>query len=134
MTKVSRFKPAFVESIPRVIEEGVLYISEEFETVSHKCPCGCGSRIVTPLTPTDWRLERVGSEVSLYPSVGNWSLPCRSHYWIRRSTVVWAESWSDAKIAAGRERDNRQKAEYFIVREPGLIGRIWSRLKHLFRI
>ena len=28
--------------------------------------------------------------VSLRPSIGNWQLPCRSHYFIVRNRVVWA--------------------------------------------
>jgi hypothetical protein len=38
--------------------------------------------------------------VSLDPSIGNWSFPCRSHYWIRNNKVRWAENWSQARIDA----------------------------------
>ncbi len=33
--------------------ERTLYISIPYVTAAHKCPCGCGEEIVTPLSPTD---------------------------------------------------------------------------------
>ena len=30
-----------------------------------------------------------GRTISLNPSIGNWSYPCRSHYWIKGNRVVW---------------------------------------------
>ena len=47
------------------------------------------------------------------PSIGNWSFPCRSHYWIRNNTVQWAEEWSQEWIDAGRSYDRRAKETYF---------------------
>lgn len=92
------FQHKFVEFIPKEIEEGILYISMEYCTASHKCPCGCGSRIVTPLTPINWTLTFDGDTVSLEPSIGNWSYPCQSHYWIKRNQVEWAPTWSKERI------------------------------------
>lgn len=91
---------SFVEYIPQNLEDGVLYISTKYATAVHKCCCGCGSEVVTPLSPKDWYLVFDGRSVSLYPSIGNWSLACRSHYWIKNSEVVWARKWSDKEIAA----------------------------------
>jgi hypothetical protein len=45
----------FVRNAPRELEPGVLYISMEYATAVHSCCCGCGERVVTPFTPTDWR-------------------------------------------------------------------------------
>ncbi|MBK7970270.1 MAG: hypothetical protein IPK08_15745 [Bacteroidetes bacterium] len=64
----------FVEFIPDVIEGGVLYISIEYCTAIHKCACGCGNEVVTPLSPTDWEITFNGKTVSLDPSIGNWVL------------------------------------------------------------
>jgi hypothetical protein len=47
-----------------------------------KCCCGCGHEVVTPFSPTDWKLTFDCVSVSLYPSIGNWSPPCRAHYFI----------------------------------------------------
>ncbi|WP_425414045.1 DUF6527 family protein [Pleomorphomonas oryzae] len=79
----------------------------------HRCCCGCGSEVVTPLSPTDWKLTFDGVSVSLDPSVGNWSLNCRSHYWIKNNKAVWAGAWSDEKVAAGRVNDKQVKERYF---------------------
>src|SRR5262245_8880727 len=99
----------FVEVIPDSLEEGVLYISIPHATSLHRCLCGCGAEIVTPLSPTDWELNYNGQSVSLSPSIGNWSYPCQSHYWIRRNRVHWARRFTPRQIAAVRERDRRAK-------------------------
>lgn len=103
------FKHEFVEYAPEELASGTLYISIPYRTALHNCPCGCGIEVVTPLDPTDWKLTYDGETVSLYPSIGNWSFPCRSHYWIKNSEIVWAESWSDEKIRYGRQRDRSRK-------------------------
>lgn len=86
-------KPKFVEYIPEKLEDNVLYISIPFRTASHNCICGCGSEIVTPILPNGWIFTYNGESVSLSPSIGNWNLPCKSHYWIKNNNVVIAESW-----------------------------------------
>jgi Family of unknown function (DUF6527) len=80
----------FVEFIPSKIEENVLYVSIEYDIVKHKCACGCGVDIVTSLSPARWKLTYDGETVSLHPSIGNWSHPCKSHYFITNDSVVWA--------------------------------------------
>ena len=78
----------FVEFIPDELKEGIVYVSVMFATVAHKCCCGCGREVVTPLSPTDWKLIYDGQSVSLEPSIGNWSFACQSHYWIRGNRVI----------------------------------------------
>lgn len=106
--KTRDFIPVFVEEIPADLREGHLYISTEYATALHKCACGCGIEVVTPLAPTDWKLIYDGS-VSLHPSIGNWSFPCRSHYWIRSNRVQWAAAWSDEQVRLNREFDIERK-------------------------
>lgn len=103
----------FVDLVPSTIEEGVLYISIPYKTATHKCACGCGEIVVTPIRPTDWMLIWDGDAVSLYPSIGNWSIPCQSHYFIRYNRIVWAQKWNTAKIKAGRAKDKAAKARYY---------------------
>lgn len=103
----------FVEFIPDVLKDGTLYVSIQYATVVHKCCCGCGKEVVTPLSPTDWKLIFDGKTISLDPSIGNWSFECQSHYWIRNDRVRWAAQWSPAEIAAGRARDRGAKERYF---------------------
>jgi hypothetical protein len=103
----------FVEFIPDVIEDGKIYVSIDYATAVHNCCCGCGTEVVTPLSPTDWKLVFDGRTISLDPSIGNWSLPCRSHYWVRNNTALWAENWSASRIDANRAHDLRAKKLYF---------------------
>src|SRR5690349_19915976 len=100
MKKLLLLAPEFVEFIPDVPEDGRLYVSIPYTTVVHKCCCGCGREVVTPLSPTDWTLIFDGKTISLDPSIGNWGFSCRSHYWIRRNEVKWAEPWSPQQIKA----------------------------------
>jgi hypothetical protein len=91
----------------------VLYISIPYATAVHKCCCGCGEKVVTPLTPTDWKLIFDGESVSLSPSIGNWSFRCESHYWIRSNNVHWAVHWSRQQIEVGRRRDRWAKERQY---------------------
>lgn len=109
----------FVDSFPDPLAPGILYVSLEYGSVAHSCCCGCGEEVVTPLTPTDWHVIYDGETITLHPSVGSWTLPCRSHYVIRRNRVIEAPSWSDTEVAAERRRDRQAKARYFGQPAPG---------------
>src|SRR5215471_12619618 len=82
-------KHEFVDRLPAIPVEGVLYISIPFCVASHLCFCGCGTKVILPLSPQSWHLTFDGDTVSILPSIGNWSLPCRSHYWIDRDRVIF---------------------------------------------
>jgi hypothetical protein len=77
--------------IPDDLKDNTLYISNTYGVAIHKCCCGCGQKTVTPLNPQDWTLTYDGETVTLSPSIGNFQYPCKSHYWIRNSLVVWAD-------------------------------------------
>ena len=99
--KRTAIRHEFVEYVPAQLAEGVLYVSIPYATAVHTCACGCGHKVVTPITPADWSLLFDGDAVSLEPSIGNWGFPCRSHYWIRSNKIRWAGSWSDDRVAEG---------------------------------
>lgn len=103
----------FVGFIPSELKEGTIYVSMRFGTASHLCACGCGNKVVTPLRPTDWQLIFDGKSISLRPSIGNWSFPCQSHYWIRNNRVEWAGQMSSDEIEEARAHDRRAKERYF---------------------
>jgi len=111
VTDVQILEHRFVEAVPSQLEAGILYVSLEYTTMIHLCCCGCGNEVVTPLNPKDWKMTFDGKAVSVHPSVGNWSLPCRSHYVIRHGRVNWAGDWTDEQIARGRARDQIRKSE-----------------------
>ena len=76
-----------VEYIPDNIPDGVIYVSERFGTAIHKCPCGCGNQVVTPIGNDGWTFSVADGAVTLSPSIGNYQLPCESHYWITDGMV-----------------------------------------------
>jgi hypothetical protein len=99
MTRVEAFRPVFVTQVPEALEEGYLYVSMPYATAIHLCACGCRWQVITPLRPGRWRLTFDG-RVSLRPSIGNWSFPCRSHYFIDSDRVAWARPWAEDEIHA----------------------------------
>jgi len=138
----------FVEFVPDNLEERTLYVCIGMATVVHRCCCGCGNEVVTPLSPTDWKLTFDGETVTLHPSIGSWGFKCQSHYWIRNNRVKWAERWSQEEIAAGRAHDRKAKEQYFspapvgVVRkdaqEAAVVGKtvkpsLWQKLKNQLR-
>lgn len=135
MNKLTRVTLVRVQYIPKTLEPGVLYVSEEFGAALHLCACGCGARVSTPLGPTEWTLDETPAGPSLRPSVGNWQLPCKSHYWIEGGNILWAEQWTSERIAAGRRAEEQRRRAYYDAldhRRDGLVRRLWHWLKGLF--
>lgn len=103
--KISRIEPEFVSSFPTPLEPGVLYVSTQFSTAAHLCACGCRREVITPLSPAQWVLTFDGS-ISVRPSIGNWTFPCRSHYVIDQGTIRWARTFTHAEAASNRDDDH----------------------------
>jgi hypothetical protein len=138
--KTVRLAPQFVESFPDEAQPDTLYVSIPYRTALHKCCCGCGRDVVTSISPTDWKVTYDGVNVSLHPSIGNWSFPCQSHYWVRDGSILWAERWTPEEIAAGRAADLRRKDAYHqkltsLPPQPATLQSVgfWSRLWHSLR-
>lgn len=130
------FTHELVEYIPERLEDGVLYVSHRYKTAVHKCACGCGEEVVTPLSPTDWSVRLEDGKVTLDPSIGNWSFACRSHYFIWAGEVVWARAMSQALIDRNRAVDARLREKYFSEISSGLRGRrssVGATWKEFFR-
>jgi hypothetical protein len=65
-------RTVFVETMPETLEEGVLYISQTYQTSIHLCACGCGYSTVVPFNHANWwSLTLNGDSVTLHPSIGN---------------------------------------------------------------
>src|ERR1700733_3136448 len=112
MARQTRLTPEFIELAPSELKEGILYISMVYGSVIHKCCCGCGEKVVTPLGPTDWKLTFDGEAISLYPSIGNWSLPCQSHYWIENNKVKWSGRMSRKDIESLRASERAERSRF----------------------
>lgn len=140
--KRSSIIPTFVNIIPDRLDEGTLYVCERYMTAAHKCCCGCGEEVITPLTPADWAVRKEGNAVTLTPSIGNWSFACKSHYWISRNKVVWAGDMSKRQIDLVRARDKADKKNYIaavnrqkeqLARPASVFNRIWQAFLNLWK-
>lgn len=110
----------FVEFIPSLLEEGILYITVEYKTAAHLCACGCGNKVFTPITPNRWKMTYNGETISLSPSIGNWSFECRSHYWICKNEIIKAVSWSQDEVDFVRAKDEKKDWKFFKKRKDNL--------------
>lgn len=88
--KLNRINHEFVKLIPENIQDGKLYISLEYKCVVHNCCCGCKSEVVTPIDNNGWSFKEESGKITLNPSIGNFQLPCKSHYFINNNNVIWA--------------------------------------------
>ena len=107
MSRVTYVRPQFVDIIPSDITDGVIYVSIKYRTAAHNCCCGCGHKVVTPISPTDWQLIYNGVDISLSPSIGNWSFECLSHYWIKAGQIRWSYRLTPDEIRRSRDRDHQ---------------------------
>jgi hypothetical protein len=127
-----KYKSQRVHYMPKELEPGILYVSEEFDIAIHLCACGCGSKVKTPLGPTEWSVKETKSGPSMRPSIGNWQQACQSHYWITGGKIVWGEKWSSEQIATGRRHEEERRRDYYKAldrKREGALRRLWNWLK-----
>ncbi len=124
-----------VHYMPKELELGVLYVSEKFGAAAHLCACGCGSKIRTPLSPTEWSFVETEKGSTLRPSVGNWQQKCQSHYLITRGEIKWANKWTPEQIIAGRRDDEERLCTYYEAldqKRDGIVQRFYRWVKGFF--
>jgi hypothetical protein len=129
--KLSHIKLQRVEYMPKQLQPGTLYASEEYEIASHLCACGCGAKVITPLGPTDWSLRESAHGPSLWPSIGNWQEPCKSHYIIDSGEIIWCGQWTPEQILAGRRNEQRRAEAYY--RDLYASKTLWGRIQRWIR-
>lgn len=131
--RLTHIRHEFVEFIPERLEAGVVYVSRRYRTASHLCCCGCGLEVVTPLNGAKWQTSERGGKVWLSPSIGNWSFPCRSHYWIEGGRIRWDGRMSAQAIAAVRRRDRHDAERLAAATGPFVklrkgVAALWARI------
>lgn len=116
-----------VQYIPKQLSRGILYVSERYSVAAHLCACGCGNKVITPLGPAEWSFSEEDGLPSLWPSIGNWQLPCRSHYVIGYGRIDWAGAWTDAQILAGRRAEEKRRQAYYAEKfQLDTFAKIWD--------
>ena len=105
-------KHEFIEFVPDVLEDGILYVSVLHCSAIHKCVCGCGNEVVTPISPDDWQLSFNGKSVSLRPSIGNWNFECKSHYWITNNEIKHASTWKEYQLQVEKKKQIKPKKKW----------------------
>ena len=128
MSKISQITPEFVDSFPQPMTPGILYVSMLFNSCGHLCCCGCGEEVITPLSPAHWSLTYNGRDVSLTNSIGNWTLPCQSHYWIRDGKIHWSGRFTASQISKNQKKDSDDLKA--LETQPNRSG-FWSRLRRI---
>jgi len=99
MKKVKKLKTRFSKYIPPMNEmkEGIMYVSKEYLTCSHICPCGCGRSVPIPFITRGSRKDthrwsyyetKEGNDilVTLKPSLR--STVCGAHYFINDGQFI----------------------------------------------
>lgn len=94
-----RYRYRAVERVPKEMEPGVVFHSEEFELAGLLCACGCGHRI-TLLVPDSHQVFDQGGWATVRPSIGVFDAPCRSHFFIRGGQVDWMPAFSGGQAAS----------------------------------
>lgn len=132
--KLNRISLQRVHQMPKELQPGILYVAEAFGAAAHLCACGCGMKVRTPLTANRWALTESPRGPSLWPSVGNWQQPCRSHYIIEDGNIIWCGQWTPEQVLAGRAQETARRQEYYdaLYADRGWLRRIWKGLKGLF--
>jgi len=113
LERVDSFKLIEVYYLPIDFKPNTLYFSKEFEVAGHLCACGCENKIITPINPVEWALEITRYGPTLYPSIGNWQLPCKSHYWISKGKVEWSYKMTEDEIFAGNKCEEVRREKYY---------------------
>lgn len=107
--KTKQYKIEFVDKIPKDLKDGILYVCIECKVIVHKCACGCGEKTVTPIDRKHgWIMQYDGQTITLRPSIGNFSMPCKSHYYITESKVQWLESY---------QTKNKKKSLFTLIKQ-----------------
>jgi hypothetical protein len=124
-----RYELRRVDRIPRELEPGIVYHSEEFELGALLCACGCGHRI-NLLVPDSHRISSEGGAVTVRPSILVADGACLSHYVITAGEVEWSSTFTSAQARSVMQRQVARHIEADTRAAPTWV-RLWRRLKRL---
>lgn len=84
-----------VDRLPKMLENNIVYHSEEFEVAALLCACGCGHR-VSLLVPDSHQVYNVNGLATIRPSISVCDAPCNAHYIITAGEVKDLPAFSPA--------------------------------------
>jgi hypothetical protein len=119
-----RYSYQGVDQIPRELEPGIVYHSEEFELAALLCACGCRHRI-TLLVPDGHQVWDRNGLATINPSVGVLDAPCKSHFFVTSGAVEWLPAFSDHQaVSIMRAQIARHAAGD--AKRPNWLRRLWA--------
>ncbi|HEY0800020.1 MAG TPA: DUF6527 family protein [Steroidobacteraceae bacterium] len=134
-----RFTYRAVERLPKQLEQGVVYHSEEFEVAALSCACGCGHRVML-LVPDSHQVSPQGGFATVRPSISVCDAPCKSHYFITAGLVERLPAFSDAMASSvmrkqiARNVDREAKLQTWTSWIRRVIARAYGKLRTRLRI
>ena len=134
-----RFAYRAVERLPKQLEHGVLYHSEEFEVAAFSCACGCGHRVML-LVPDSHQVSSQGGMATVRPSISVCDAPCKSHYFITSGAVEWLPAFSAAQSSSvmrnqiARHVNRDAKRQTWTSRARAVVARAYSKFRSILRM
>ena len=134
----ARFTYQAVERLPKQLDRGVLYHSEEFEVAALSCACGCGHRVML-LVPDSHQVLNQDGMATVRPSISVCDAACKSHYFITAGEVDWLPAFSEAMASAtmrsqiSRHVDLDAKRRSWIERLLGGVAKAYNGLKSVLQ-
>jgi hypothetical protein len=124
-----------VERIPKQLQAGVIYHSEEFEIAALLCACGCGHRVML-LVPDSHQVTSEAGMATVRPSIAVCDAPCKSHYFVTAGRVDWLPVFSAAMVSdvmrgqiarhAGLDAKPRPRLARLWAVIANAFGKLWS--------
>jgi hypothetical protein len=122
-----RYELRRVDRIPRLLEPGIVYHSEEYELGALLCACGCGHRI-NLLVPDSHRIFCDRGSVTVRPSILVADGACLSHYFITAGEVEWSYAFSRDHARNVMQRQVARHVEADMKAVPTWV-RLWNGVK-----
>ena len=134
-----RFAYQAVDRLPKQLEQGVLYHSEQFEVAAFSCACGCGHRVML-LVPDSHQVSSEAGMATVRPSISVCDAPCKSHYFISAGMVEWLSAFSAAEASfvmrnqIARHAAHDGKRETWANRVRAVVARAYAKITSILRM
>jgi hypothetical protein len=134
-----KFTYQAVERLPKQLQSGIIYHSEEFEVAVLLCACGCGHR-VTLLVPDSHQVTSEGELATVHPSISVCDASCKSHYVISGGRVEWYPAFSEVEASIvmrnqiARHANIETKQFTWTGRIRAALSKVYNKIKSILRV